>query len=72
MAVVLDQLLLPSKQQHQYSFSNYPAVEWQQAEAQNDNPELTALSCFGSGIAGWTRIIETINGSDTKQAAYAH
>jgi len=47
-------------------------MEWQQAEAQNDNPELTALSCFGSGIAGWTRIIETINGGDTKQAAYAH
>jgi len=35
----------------------------------NDNPELTALSCIGSGIAGWTRIIQTINGSVTKQAA---
>jgi len=31
----------------------------------NDNPELTALSCIGSSIAGWTRIIQTINGGDS-------
>jgi len=47
----------PASNNIEYLFNDYPAVEWQQAEEQNDNPELTASSFIGSSMAGWTRII---------------